>query len=111
MRPREPARPQASGQDGWVSGLAGWASGLAGQPRGGIYGWTNKRTDIQTYRRTENLPILQDFVPYQGRCPKSTILNHSPNDNAIEITINLNDGASEKGFIRMMALKEFVNWH
>ena len=21
--------------------------------------------------RTENLPILQDFVPYRGRCPKS----------------------------------------
>ena len=25
-------------------------------------GWKDKRT--------ENLPILQDFVPYQGRCPK-----------------------------------------
>ena len=21
-------------------------------------------------KRTENLPILQDFVPYRGRCPK-----------------------------------------
>ena len=25
------------------------------------------RTDV----RTENLPILQDFVPYRGRCPAS----------------------------------------
>ena len=25
--------------------------------------------DVRTYGRTENLPILQDFVPYRGRCP------------------------------------------
>ena len=25
-----------------------------------------------TYKRTENLPILQDFIPYRGRCPAST---------------------------------------
>ena len=35
----------ASDLTGWASGLAGWASGLAG--------------------------ILQDFVPYWGRCPKN----------------------------------------
>ena len=29
-------------------------------------GWMDGRTDV----RTENLPILQDFVPYQGHCPK-----------------------------------------
>ena len=29
-------------------------------------GWTDGRTD----ERTENLPVLQDFVPYRGRCPK-----------------------------------------
>ena len=28
--------------------------------------WMDERTD----KRTENLPILQDFVPYRGRCPK-----------------------------------------
>ena len=27
------------------------------------------RTD--TDERMENLPILQDFVPYQGHCPKT----------------------------------------
>ena len=54
---------QASGMAGWASGLAGWASGLAGWPRGG---------DLHTYVRTENLPILQDFVPFWGRCPKTT---------------------------------------
>ena len=43
-------------------GLADWASGLVG--------WTRKG-DKQTDRRTENLPILQDFVPYWGRCPKT----------------------------------------
>ena len=42
-----------------------WASGLAGWPRGG-----NGRTD----GRTENLPILQDFVPYRGRCPATAQL-------------------------------------
>ena len=29
-------------------------------------GWT----DVRTNGRMENLPILQDFVPYRGRCPK-----------------------------------------
>ena len=29
------------------------------------------RTDERTNRRTEFLPILQDFVPCRGRCPKS----------------------------------------
>ena len=27
-------------------------------------------TYVRTYERTKNLPILQDFVPYRGRCPK-----------------------------------------
>ena len=27
--------------------------------------------DRQMYERMENLPILQDFVPYWGRCPAS----------------------------------------
>ena len=26
--------------------------------------------DVRTYVQTEFLPILQDFVPYWGRCPK-----------------------------------------
>ena len=66
LRPSQPARPQASGMAGWASGLAGWASGLAGWPRGG-----DVRTYGRTNGRTENLPILQDFVPYRGRCPAS----------------------------------------
>ena len=36
------------------------------------------RTDVRTYGctygRTENLPILQDFVPYRGRCPATAQL-------------------------------------
>ena len=54
--PCQPAKPQASS-------LADWASGLGGWPRGETYG----RSDGQT----ENLPILQDFVPYRGRCLKT----------------------------------------
>ena len=45
----------ASGLTGWASGLGGCASGQAGWPRGG-----NGQADGQT----ENLPILQDFVPF-----------------------------------------------
>ena len=26
--------------------------------------------DVRTYVRTEKFPILQDFVPYWGHCPK-----------------------------------------
>ena len=33
--------------------------------------WTNGQTDEQTNVQMENLPILQDFVPNQGRCPAS----------------------------------------
>ena len=33
-------------------------------------GRTDKRMDGQT----ENLPILQDFVPYRGRCPATAQL-------------------------------------
>ena len=53
--------------------LAGWAWGLAGPeawldgPKGGMDG----QTDGQTDGWTENLPILQNFVPYRGRCPTS----------------------------------------
>ena len=45
---------------GWLGLSAGWIA-----QRG-------ERTDKQTtYIWTENLPILQDFVPYWGRCPAS----------------------------------------
>ena len=37
-------------------------------------GWMAQRgghTYVQTNEQTENLPILQDFVPYRSRCPAS----------------------------------------
>ena len=34
-------------------------------------GRTDGRMDGRTDVRRENLPILQDFVPYRGRCPAS----------------------------------------
>ena len=39
-----------------------------------MYGCTDVRTYVQTDGRTENLPILQDFVPYRGRCPATAQL-------------------------------------
>ena len=35
---------------------------------------TNKCTNERTNERTEILPILQDFVPYRGRCPKTVMM-------------------------------------
>ena len=52
-------RPQT-----WLAGPQAWLDG----PEGGMDGQTDVRTDI----RMENLPILQDFVPYRGCCPAST---------------------------------------
>ena len=76
----------ASDLAGWSTGLAGWSSGLAGWALG-LAGWLGLRPgwlglrpswmfqrgeqmDKQTNEWMENLPILQDFVPYRGRCPK-----------------------------------------
>ena len=63
----QPARPEAqpasqptSGfRPGWLGLRPGWMA-----QRGDVR--TNERTNV----RTENLPILQDFIPYRGRCPK-----------------------------------------
>ena len=44
--------------------------------RGGTYG----QMDEQTNERTENLPILQDFVPYWGRAAQKA-LNHDSWNN------------------------------
>ena len=53
-----------------VAGPEAWLDG----PEGGTDGRTYVRTDVRTY--VQNLPILQDFVPYRSRCPKSTGLKH-----------------------------------
>ena len=50
----------------WLGLRPGWMAQMGGGG-GRTNEWTNKRTD----KRTENLPILQDFVPYRGRCPAS----------------------------------------
>ena len=51
--------------------LAGSKACLAGSwALEGGNGHTGGQTDRQTYGWTENLPIIQDFVPYWGRCPK-----------------------------------------
>ena len=38
--------------------------------------WEAPGGDGRTNGRTEFLPILQDFVPYRGRCPKSDALSY-----------------------------------
>ena len=70
-----PARPevQSARPEAQPAGheLAAKASGLAGWPRGGM----NKQAD-----GIEFFPILQDFVPYQGRRPASP---HENQENVI----------------------------
>ena len=39
-----------------------------------LEGGMDGRMDGRTYGRMENLPILQDFVPYRGRCPAAAQL-------------------------------------
>ena len=48
----------------WLGLRPAWQA--LGPSRGG--------TDGRTNERTENLPILQDFVPYRGRCPATAQL-------------------------------------
>ena len=59
----EGSEGQLEGSEGQPAGSEGQPAGSEGQPEGG-------RTDGRTDVRTEFLPILQDFVPCRGRCPK-----------------------------------------
>ena len=57
--------PYAHGlRHGWLSLRPGW---LGLKP-----GWMAQRGGCKD-EWMENLPILQDFVPYRGRCPKTAI--------------------------------------
>ena len=62
---QEGSEGQLVGSEGQLDGSEGHLSGFEGQPGGN--GWMAKLT----YGQTEVLPILQDFVPYQGRCHSS----------------------------------------
>ena len=55
----------------WLGLRPGWMAQRGGRTDERTYGQTNEQTNEQTSGRTENLPILQDFVPYRGRCPAS----------------------------------------
>ena len=59
------SQPTSGFRPGWLGLRPGWLGLRPGwmAQGGGTYGRTNERT--------ENLPILQDFVPYRGRCPAS----------------------------------------
>ena len=71
LRPNQPGlRPSQPGLRASQTGLRHCQPGIRLQawldgPEWGIDG----ETDRQAYIRRENLPILQDFVPYWGRCP------------------------------------------
>ena len=58
----QPASQPSLRLQAWLAGPQIWLAG----PEGGM--------DRQTNGRTENLPILQDFVPYRGSCPKTLFL-------------------------------------
>ena len=89
------AGPQAwlAGPQAWLAGPQAWLDG----PEGGTNGWTDGRT--------ENLPILQDFVPYQGRCPASPHENKEEKeqskgtaDHLMPLGYLFHDGISSKRF-------------
>ena len=52
---------------GWLGLRPGWMAQRGGR--------TNERMNKRTNGQTENLPILQDFVPYRGRCPACPLEN------------------------------------
>ena len=58
---------------GWLGGMAGWLGGQDGL-LGGLAGWLGDLVGGLD-EPTENLPILQDFVHYQGRHPKTINLH------------------------------------
>ena len=68
----QPASPEAQAwvRPGWLGFRPGWLGLRPGwlslRP-----GWMALRGDGRTNKRTENLPIIQDFIPYRGRCPAS----------------------------------------
>ena len=65
---------QPKGSEGLSEGSEGLPEGSGGLPGGlGGDGRTDVRTDGRTDGRTEFLPILQDFVPCRGRCPKTKV--------------------------------------
>ena len=82
--------------------LAGSPSEPAGRPQGG--------TDGRTDERTEFLPILQDFVPYRGRCPKTRktekiplcgdAIGHRPLRGRCPLTTKLTEKLTSKKLIR-----------
>ena len=57
----------------YIQGLTSWIKGLAGL-LGGLAGWLGGLVGGMD-EQTENLPILQDFVHYQGRHPKTINLH------------------------------------
>ena len=72
LRPSQPGlRPSQTGLRPSQPGLRPSQPGLADGLGGGTDGQMDGRTDRRTNGLMENLPILQDFVPYLGRCPAS----------------------------------------
>ena len=65
--PPKGSEAQLEGSEGLLEGSESLPEGSEGLPGGlGGDGWTDVRMD----GRREFLPILQDFVPCRGRCPK-----------------------------------------
>ena len=69
----EPTK-QTSEPAGQASEPASQASEPATQVSEALEGGNGRMDGRMDERRTENLPILQDFVPYRGRCPATVQL-------------------------------------
>ena len=68
----QPARPQEALRPAWLALRPDWLdlrpAWLALRPwRGGTDGRTDGRTDVRTDGRMENIPILQDSIPYRAQ--------------------------------------------
>ena len=77
---------------GWLGLRPGWLGlrpGWMAQRGERTYVRTDGRTDV----RTENLPILQDFVPYRGHCPKKRVEFKGLN-NKVMNSIHVVDGCN-----------------
>ena len=70
LRPSQPSLKPETWLAGWLGLRPDWLGLRPGwmTQRGGMDGRTDGRMD----EHAENLHILQDFVPYQGRYPRTT---------------------------------------
>ena len=65
------------------------------------------QTDERTDERMENLPILQDFVPYRGRWPKTKNLNMTLNSLLAKWQVSVKSYSLNGNFTRKWRVKRY----